>query len=82
MAPLSVHRAGGGATSDVPTSKATRCSTLRIAWLAATPPAQTSAVGLPIWSAEHLQPGAQPIHDHIAHRLLKRRAEIGDVAVA
>src|SRR5262249_13644945 len=47
IAPLSVHNCGGGTTSTVPASKATRCKTLRIASLAATPPAATSAVGLP-----------------------------------
>src|SRR5262249_13777903 len=47
MAPLSVHSAAGGATSTVPVSNATWCRTLRIARLAATPPAATSAFGLP-----------------------------------
>ena len=47
MAPLSVHSSGGGTTSTVPASNAIWCSTLRIASLAATPPAATSAVGLP-----------------------------------
>ena len=47
MAPLSVHNSSGGATSTVPASMATRCSTSRIAWLAATPPAATSALGAP-----------------------------------
>ena len=56
MAPLSVHNAGGGATSATPTSNATRCRTLRIAWLAATPPAQTSAVGVPMRSRKIRSP--------------------------
>ena len=43
-------------------SKATRCSTLRIAWLAATPPAQTSAVGAPICSRKIRKSVAQPVH--------------------
>ena len=81
MAPLSVHRAGGGATSSVPTSKATRCSTLRIAWLAATPPAQTSAVGVPTRARNMRKPAAQPVSHHIDHRLLERRAQIGDVLI-
>src|SRR5262249_620289 len=47
IAPLSVHKAAGGSTSTVPVSNATWCRTLRIAWLAATPPPATSAFGLP-----------------------------------
>ena len=47
MAPLSVHRAGGGMTSTVPASLATLPSAVRIAALAATPPAATSAAGCP-----------------------------------
>jgi hypothetical protein len=45
MAPLSVQSSSGGSTSLVPASKARRWSTLRIGWLAATPPAATSADG-------------------------------------
>ncbi len=47
MAPLSVHSSAGGTTRAVPTSKAIRASTFRIASLAATPPAATKAVGAP-----------------------------------
>src|SRR5262249_32258817 len=47
MAPLSVQSAGGGTVSTVPAAIATRLSARRIAWLAATPPAATSAVGPP-----------------------------------
>ena len=47
IAPLSVQSAGGGTISTVPAAMATRLSARRIAWLAATPPAATSAVGPP-----------------------------------
>ena len=82
MAPLSVHSSAGGTTSAVPVSNAMRCSTLRIASLAATPPAATSAVGLPITLLEHLHAGAQPVGDHVDHGLLERSAQIADVVVA
>ncbi len=47
IAPLSVHSSGGGTTSTVPNSKASRCRIFRIASLAATPPAATSEEGMP-----------------------------------
>ena len=81
IAPLSVQSSAGGTTSLMPPSNATRCSTLRIASLAATPPAATSAVGAPIARAEHLHAGAQPIVDQLHHRLLERRAQISHVLV-
>ena len=56
MAPLSVHNSAGGTTRVLPTSKATCCSTLRIASLAATPPAATTAVGVPKRARNILSP--------------------------
>ncbi len=47
IAPLSVHNAGGGMINCVPALVATSCNAPRIAWLAATPPAATSALGVP-----------------------------------
>ena len=82
MAPLSVHSSGGGTTSAVPASKASRCSALRIAWLAATPPAATSAVGVPQRVAEQPQAGRRRSTIDVDDGLLEGRAEIGDVLVA
>ena len=47
IAPLSVHSAGGGMISVVCAFAATSCNAPRMAWLAATPPAATSARGGP-----------------------------------
>ncbi|MFN5670578.1 MAG: hypothetical protein ACK47P_25480, partial [Bradyrhizobium sp.] len=45
IAPLSVQSAGGGMISVVCAFAATSCNALRMAWLAATPPAATNARG-------------------------------------
>jgi len=56
MAPLSVHSAGGGMISVVSALAAISCSAPRIAWLAATPPAATSARGAPNCSRNSFKP--------------------------
>ena len=56
--------------------------TLRIAWLAATPPAATSARRRAELARNMLQAGAQPVEHHVDHRLLERGAQIGDVLIA
>ena len=80
IAPLSVHKSGGGETRVAPTSNASRLSTLRIAWFAATPPAATSALGVPNGCGKG-QSGAEPVKYDVNDCLLKARTEISNVLV-
>ena len=48
-------------------------------WLAATPPATTSAAGRPGDIAEGAQGDARAVGDHVDHRRLEARAQVGDV---
>ena len=82
IAPLSVQSSGGGATSTVPRlDRDAHAARARIDWLAATPPAATSAVGAPNCARNSRKPGAQPVDNHVDHGLLERRAQIRDVLI-
>ncbi|CEG10126.1 hypothetical protein BN961_03561 [Afipia felis] len=56
IAPLSVQSCGGGTIMVIWSLAAISCSALRIATLAATPPAATSARGAPNCSRNNLRP--------------------------
>ena len=82
MAPLSVHKAGGGATSggaDLEGDAMQGLANRLVGGDAAGANERRRRADL---VAKHLHPGAQPIHHHLAHRLLKRGAKVGDVGVA
>ena len=78
---LSVHSAGGGTTSGTWSCRATSSSASRIAWLAATPPAATSAVGAPKRSRNSRRPWRSRSVTISTTASWNEAAEVGDVLV-
>ena len=83
IAPLSVQSFGGGATNGRPASAQKRVSASRIARVGARRRRRQPPRGAPRRSAGETVSGrAHAILDHVDHRRLERRAEIGDIARA
>ena len=82
MAPLSVHNAGGGRNEGGADFEGDAVQNFADGLVRCHAAGADQRRGRADTVAKYPQPYAQTVHDHVADRLLKRRAEIGDVLIA